>query len=83
MSPTMEASPSARNGVKHAKKASTPELEEEEDTQPLKHCAFIVTSGAEKDSTFDREYQISQIDRMGGAVLTNFDELFSVSEYRI
>lgn len=77
MSPTMEASPSARNGVKHAKKASTPELEEEEDTQPLKHCAFIVTSGAEKDSTFDREYQISQIDRMGGAVLTNFDELFS------
>ncbi|GAV02284.1 hypothetical protein RvY_12873 [Ramazzottius varieornatus] len=76
LSPTTEPSPSARNGVKQAKKA-TLEPAEVADPTPLKDCAFIVTSGAEKDPSFDREYLIGQIERMGGGVLSAFEDLAS------
>ncbi|XP_055331599.1 uncharacterized protein LOC129583698 [Paramacrobiotus metropolitanus] len=76
---------SAKSSKKPAAKASSP-LEESppRDTQgpPLSQCSFIITSGGEKDPSFDRDYIVSKVTELGGNVLNAFDDLVNVAGKR-
>ncbi|OQV14828.1 putative Tumor suppressor p53-binding protein 1 [Hypsibius exemplaris] len=78
--PEAEKPKRAPKGKPDSVKESSPPAAES--TMPLTNAAFIITSGADKDSTFEREYIVKKVEELGGAVLNTFEELNNSSGKR-
>lgn len=62
----------------HAPSPAPEESPERDPGPPLANCSFIITSGQEKEKTFDRDYIAKKVVELGGAVLNTFEELTQV-----